>query len=60
MWRTARSIGNATAEGCVEPCLQKAGFSAARIDAASHSFPSRPYIELWLLTRVSQIRSVPQ
>ena len=59
-WRVARSIGNACADGCVEPCLQNAGFSFARIEAASHSRPSRPNIELWLLAWVSQIRSVPQ
>ena len=31
-----------------------------RAEAASHTRPSRPIIELWLLTRVSQIRSLPQ
>src|SRR5262245_50856901 len=59
-WRAARSIGKALADGWSEPALHHAGLSTPRTVAASQSRPSRPNIELWLLTRVSQIRSPPQ
>src|SRR5262245_35341112 len=59
-WRAARSIGKALADGWSEPALHHAGLSGARTVAASQRRPSRPNIELWLLTRVSQMRSPPQ
>src|SRR6266849_8851219 len=38
-WRPERSSGNALAEGCSEPFLQKAGFSFPRTAAANHTRP---------------------
>ena len=59
-WRTFFSIGKAFADGCSEPFLQKSGLSGPRIAAASHTRPLPSNIELWLLTRLSQIFSSPQ
>src|SRR5262245_10039532 len=54
------SSGNAFAEGCSDPFLQKSGLSGPRTFAASHSRPSLSNIELWLSARESQIVSSPQ
>src|SRR5882672_851168 len=53
-------IGKTFADGCSEPARQYAGFSRPRVDAASQTRPLPSTIELWLLTRVSQIASSPQ
>src|SRR4029077_14247016 len=58
--RSDSLIGNAFAEGWSEPGRQYAGFSRARVEAASQTRPLPSTIELWLLTRVSQIASSPQ
>src|SRR5258708_25108957 len=53
-------MGNTFADGRSEPGRQYAGFSRPRVDAASQTRPFASTIELWLLTRVSQICSSPQ
>src|SRR5262245_6238573 len=58
--RSDSLIGKAFADGRSEPGRQYAGFSRPRVDAASHTRPFASTIELWLLTRVSQICSSPQ
>jgi hypothetical protein len=59
-WRAFFSIGNALAEGCSEPFLQKSGLSGPRIAAASQTRPWLSNIELWLFTLLSQSFSSPQ
>src|SRR5215213_2703605 len=43
--RALRSSGKSFADGCVDPALQKAGFSGPRTAAASHTRPVLSIIE---------------
>ena len=43
------SIGNAAAEGCVEPCLQKSGVWFGRMRAATQTRDCRSIAKLWAL-----------
>src|SRR5262245_51028208 len=52
--------GNSTADGCVEPFLQKSGLAGLWPVAASHTRPLRSIIELWLFAFESQMSSSPQ
>src|SRR3954469_8474737 len=58
--RPERSSGNAFAEGCSDPFLQKSGFSIPRTEAANHTRPLSSNMPLWLLARWFQIFSSPQ
>src|SRR5439155_21657209 len=59
-WRFDFSTGNALAEGCSEPFLQKAGLSSPRIRAVNQTRPSLSSIGLCTLAWLSQILSSPQ
>ena len=58
--RGERSSGNALAEGCSEPFLQKSGFSMPRTAAANHTLPLPSNMPLWLFAFWLQIFSSPQ
>src|SRR5215213_1144249 len=58
--RFVLSSGNSTAEGWVEPFLQKSGLSGLWPVAASHRRPLRSNMELWLFARLFQMFSSPQ
>ena len=59
-WRGLLSIGKTFADSLSDPFLHQAGLSMPRTVAASQTRPSAPYIELWLLARVSQSERSPQ
>src|SRR5205807_5873319 len=52
--------GNRTAEGCLDPSLQKGGSSAGRILDVNHTRPFSSNIGLWTLAWLCQMGSSPQ
>src|SRR2546427_7445153 len=52
--------GNKTAEGWLEPSLQKAGFSLGRILEVIQTRPCASNIGLWTLAWLCQMASSPQ
>src|SRR5262245_22578109 len=59
-WRLALFTGKAFADGCVDPALQKSGFSAGATADVSHTRPFSSSIGLWTLFLLVQITSLPQ
>ena len=58
--RLLRSMGNAWADGWVDPGWQKAGVSAARTRAAIHTRARLSMAKLWATLRLCQMTSSPQ
>src|SRR5512134_1991396 len=54
-WRPARLIGNALADGWLEPFLQKSGLFGWRTRAVNQTRPRSSIIGLWMLALLSQI-----
>src|SRR6516162_5655399 len=54
------AIGNAFAEGCVDPALQKSGFAGGRIWDVNHTRPLSSIIGLWVMVWLFQIGLGPQ
>jgi hypothetical protein len=59
-WRLERSSGNIFADGCSEPFLQKAGFSAERTREVNQTRPFSSNMGLCILVLLSQMTSSPQ
>src|SRR5688572_23973191 len=53
-------MGNAFADGCDDPALQKSGFALGRTRGVNHTRPRSSIIGLWLSVLLSQIGSAPQ
>src|SRR3990170_6764390 len=58
--RVARGSGNSFADGCVDPSLQNAGFSAGRTAEVSHRRPFSSSMGLCTLFLLVQIASSPK
>src|SRR5262245_37508150 len=59
-WRLELLTGNAFADGCVDPALQKSGFSAGATAEVSQRRPFSSSIGLWTLFLLVQITSSAQ
>src|SRR5687767_10523834 len=59
-WRFDCATGNALADGCADPSLQNAGFSAGRTREVNHTRPRSSIIGLCASVWLSQIGSGPQ
>src|SRR5258706_12692662 len=59
-WRPEFSSGNAFAEGCVDPALQKSGLRCGRMRAVNQMWPFSSIIGLCMMVWLSQIGLSPQ
>ena len=58
--RPERLTGKSFADGCVEPCLQKAGLSDGRTAAVIHTRPFPSIIGLWTFALLVHSTVSPQ
>src|SRR5258706_11410144 len=59
-WRPEFSSGNAFADGCVDPALQKSGLRWGRMRAVNQMWPFSSIIGLCMMVWLSQIGLSPQ